>query len=384
MLFGGQSAEHDVCCVTAAHVLRAVDPARYDITPSASPATASLGDRRRRARRRWPPGPARCPTASTADRRVDLAPRRCSLAVAARDRTVVLPLLHGPLGEDGTVQGLLELADVPYVGSGVLGSALAMDKAMAKEVLGRQRHPPGRWLAPSASTSSTPACPTRLADELGLPLFVKPANMGSSVGVTQGARPSRTLRDAIDLRADLRRVGRRRGGDRRPRDRGRRARQRSSRGRRVPGEIVPGAEFYDYEDKYLDDGAQLLIPGPARRRPTRPTVQRAGRRRSSGRCAATAWPASTSSTRRAAAASSCNEVNTMPGFTPISMYPKLWSASGLPYAELIDELVRLAARAPRPPPPQHQALTGQAGVPAAAGLSPRRHRSPARTPTRSG
>jgi D-alanine-D-alanine ligase len=251
--------------------------------------------------------------------------------------TVVLPLLHGPLGEDGTVQGMLELADVPYVGSGVLGSALAMDKAMAKQVLAQRGIAQSRWLS---FTEHEVGAGT--ADEvigaLGLPVFVKPANMGSSVGVTK-AKSREALTQAIDLALSYDErvvveeaiVGREIEvavlGNEHPRA-------------SVPGEIVPGHEFYDYDDKYVDDGARLLVPAPLHEG-DKATVQalaldvfRALRCDGMARIDFLF--------EEGGRGFLCNEANTIPGFTPISMYPKLWQASGLSYAGLIDELVRLA------------------------------------------
>ena len=199
VLFGGQSAEHDVSCVTAAHVLRAIDPARYRVTPIgishdghwalATEAQQALGGSTDLPARLDPTGTSLSP--SDALHGADDAARN-----AAGEVTVVLPLLHGPMGEDGTVQGLLELADVAYVGSGVLGSAVAMDKAMAKQVLAASGIPQARHRA-FADHERTPGLPAELADDLGLPCFVKPANMGSSVGVSK-ARTVEELRDAIE------------------------------------------------------------------------------------------------------------------------------------------------------------------------------------------
>jgi len=173
VLFGGQSAEHDVSCTTAAHVLRAADPKKYDIAPVgiARDGTWAIAEAARAALNAGPAElPGRLDPTGTAIEPADV--------ISDAKHTVVVPLLHGPMGEDGTVQGLLELANVPYVGSGVLGSALAMDKAMAKQVLAvngiaQARHQSFR------AHEITPGLPATLADELGLPLFVKPANMGS-------------------------------------------------------------------------------------------------------------------------------------------------------------------------------------------------------------
>ena len=253
------------------------------------------------------------------------------------ERTVVLPLLHGPLGEDGTVQGMLELADVAYVGSGVLGSALAMDKATAKQVLAANGIAQARFHA-FADHQRTPGLPAQLADELGLPCFVKPSNMGSSVGVTK-AHTVEELRDGIDhaltydewVVAEEAVVGREIEvavlGGIHPEASG-------------PGEIVPGAEFYDYEDKYVTDGAQLLVPAPLAAAETEEVRALAVRVFELLRCDGLARV--DFFFEEGGRGFLCNEANTMPGFTPISMYPKLWQAAGLPYPDLIDRLVELA------------------------------------------
>jgi D-alanine-D-alanine ligase len=332
VLFGGQSAEHDVSCTTAAHVLRAADPDQYDIVPVgisrdgswaiAEGALAALAA-----------GPAALPG------RLDPTGSTIVPADVITDttRTVVVPLLHGPMGEDGTVQGLLELANVPYVGSGVLGSALAMDKAMAKQVLAANGIAQARYQSFRAH-EITPGLPAAVAEQLGLPVFVKPANMGSSIGVTK-AKTVEAMREAIDAALTYDEwvvieeaiVGREIEvavlGNLEPRA-------------SLPGEIVPGAEFYDYADKYLDDGSQALVPATLTPEETAAVQAMALRVFTALRCEGLARV--DFFLDAGGRGFLCNEVNTMPGFTPISMYPKLWIASGLSYSALIDELVLLA------------------------------------------
>jgi D-alanine-D-alanine ligase len=252
---------------------------------------------------------------------------------------VVMPLLHGPMGEDGTVQGLLELAGVPYVGSGVLGSAVSMDKAMAKQVFVANGIAQARFRS-FREHDITPSLPQQLADELGLPLFVKPANMGSSVGVSK-AKTVEAVRDAIELALSYdewvvveeaisgREIEVAVLGNLEPRA-------------SVPGEIVPGAEFYDYADKYLDDGSQAVIPARLSQEASDEVRRLAVRVFEVLRCEGMARVDFFYEDGPDGRGFLCNEVNTIPGFTPISMYPKLWIASGLSYSELIDELVRLA------------------------------------------
>jgi D-alanine-D-alanine ligase len=335
VLFGGQSAEHDVSCTTAAHVLRAADPAKYRITPIGigRDGTWALASSAQLALAAGPDAlPGRLDPAGAAVAPTDVVAPRSSGA-----RMVVLPLLHGPMGEDGTVQGLLELADVAYAGSGVLGSALAMDKAMAKQVLAANGVAQARYRA-FREHELTPGLPQQLVDELGLPLFVKPANMGSSVGVTK-AKSVEDVRDAIRVASSYDEwvvveeaiVGREIEvavlGNLDPRA-------------SVPGEIVPGAEFYDYADKYLDDGSQSIIPAPLTPEESdevrRLAVEVFRLLRCDGMARVDFFH------ERDGRGFLCNEVNTIPGFTPISMYPKLWIATGMSYGDLIDELVRLA------------------------------------------
>lgn len=336
MLFGGRSAEHDVSCTTAAHVLAAADPARYRITPIGigRDGTWALADAAAAALER---GAAAIPDRLDPSGTTVSPSPLLSEAGDAAERTVVLPLLHGPLGEDGTVQGLLDLADVPYVGSGVLGSAVAMDKAMAKQVLAAAGVPQARARA-FADHERTPDLPSEIAVDLGLPCFVKPANMGSSIGVTK-ARTIDELTSAIELAMTYDEwvvveeavVGREIEvavlGNTEP-------------AASAPGEIVPGEEFYSYDDKYVTDGAGLLVPAPLdpadadRVRALAVEVFRLLRCEGLARV--------DFFFEEGGRGFLCNEVNTMPGFTPISMFPKLWLHAGLSYPDLIDRLVDLA------------------------------------------
>jgi D-alanine-D-alanine ligase len=243
------------------------------------------------------------------------------------------------MGEDGTVQGLLELANVPYVGSGVLASALSMDKAMAKQVFTANGIAQARFRA-VREHDITPSLPQQLADELGLPVFVKPANMGSSVGVSK-AKSVEEIRDAIatalmydewvvvEEAITGREIEVAVLGNLQPRA-------------SLPGEIIPGAEFYDYADKYLDDGSQCVIPAALDASATAEVQRLAVHVFRTLRCEGMARVDFFYEDSPGGRGWLCNEVNTIPGFTPISMYPKMWIASGLSYAALIDELVDLA------------------------------------------
>ncbi|HEV8297850.1 MAG TPA: D-alanine--D-alanine ligase family protein [Acidimicrobiales bacterium] len=335
VIFGGQSAEHDVSRVTAAHVLRAADPSRYEVVPVgitrdgqwvfAEAAAAALQR-----------GPAALPAALDAVG-PSVEPSPALLGTGAERAVVAFPLLHGPLGEDGTVQGLLELLGIPYVGAGVLSSAAAMDKPTSKELLDYHGVPVARWRTVHAHESVASAAELAI-DALGLPVFAKPANMGSSIGVSK-ARTVDELKTALDVALSYDDIavveeavpGREievavLGNDE----------PRAS----VPGEIIPSHEFYDYEDKYVTDGAKLLVPAPLDDREADDVRTLALAAFRVLRCSGMARVDFFYDADERGFV--CNEINTIPGFTPISMYPKLWQASGLSYSELIDELVRLA------------------------------------------
>ncbi len=264
-----------------------------------------------------------------------------SAAVAATGVDVVFPVLHGPYGEDGTVQGLLELANVAYVGAGVLGSAAGMDKAVMKTLFAATGLPIVAHLVALRREweRDAPAITGRVSDTLHYPVFVKPANLGSSVGISK-ARSDQEFAVAMELALqfdrkivieaavpDAREIECAVLGNDEP--------QAS-----VVGEIIPSREFYDYEAKYLDAASELLIPAPLSARHTAEiqrlavdafrAVEGAGMARVDFLMA------------RATEEIFVNEVNTFPGCTNISMYPKLWEASGLPYSALLDRLIELA------------------------------------------
>jgi D-alanine-D-alanine ligase len=338
VLFGGRSAEHDVSCVSAFHVLGAVDRDRYEVVPvgithegrwvTAGDAIAELG-----AGVRSLPSPDTLPTTAAIEPVPAVSP------VVAGEQVVVLPLVHGTMGEDGTVQGLCEVLGVPYVGAGVAASAVCMDKGLAKDVLAANDLPQCRHLA---ARLPGPGFAEQVVEELGLPCFVKPANLGSSVGVTK-AHDLDEVRAALDeaLRYDEyvvveeavtgREIEVAVLGNESPRA-------------SVPGEIVPGHEFYDYDDKYLTDTADLRIPAPlseAEVAEVQHLAVAAYRALRVDGMARVDFFYEEGEAGRPGRGWLVNELNTIPGFTPISMYPKLWEASGLSYADLIDELVRL-------------------------------------------
>jgi D-alanine-D-alanine ligase len=339
LLFGGRSAEHDVSRATAVAVARALDPARYEIVPVAITTVGDwlLADAARAA---IEAGPAALPAEFPVDGRPaeglgELVARPS--ARSALDVDVVLPLLHGPYGEDGTVQGLFELADVAYVGSGVLGSAVAMDKVMMKRAFAAAGLPTPRHVV-FRDGHDLDAFVDEVERALGYPCFVKPANMGSSVGVSKAldcdalrAASHRALDFDEWILAEEAIVGREIElgvlGDDPPEV-------------SVPGEVVPGDEFYSYADKYESDEAELLAPAPLTDEQTRAAQNLAVRAFEACRCEAMARV--DLFLEEPGRGFLVNEVNTIPGFTPISMYPRLWEVSGLPYPELIDRLIDLA------------------------------------------
>ncbi len=333
VLYGGRSVEHDISCISARFVISELDPQRYEVVPVGITREGRWVDARRLVEG-IAEGDGTLPSP-------DLAPagdrREVGALLEAGDgrETVVFPLLHGTMGEDGTVQGLLEVLRLPYVGAGVLASALCMDKAAAKEVLDHHGVPQGRWLTRRLDLV-TPAFLESAGADLGYPIFVKPANLGSSIGITrvtdraglEGAVAlAGTYDDVVVLEAAV--VGREIVvavlGNESPRA-------------SLPGEIVPAEGFYDYEDKYLNDRAKLQIPAPLGEAEVAQVQETAVRAYAALRVEGMARV----DFFYAGGRFLVNEVNTIPGFTPISMYPKLWEVSGLPPARLLDTLVRLA------------------------------------------
>jgi D-alanine-D-alanine ligase len=364
VIYGGRSSEHEVSLASAASVIANLDRSRYepvpiridrdgrwtiaDRPPSTMAAAAVITKARQEA-----PRPARSgreayivphpgeETVLTVERAgSEGAAGRENAYVAGLGLDVVFPVLHGPYGEDGTVQGLLELAGVPYVGSGVLASAVGMDKAVMKVCFAARGLPMvGHLVATRDEWEHDPGgLASRIEAALGYPVFVKPANLGSSVGISKaGGRAA--LGPALSLAAQYDRkivveaaVPAAReiecsviGNDR----------PEAS----VPGEIVPSREFYDYEAKYLEE-SPVLVPAPL------DGAQTAEVRRLAVEAFLAVEAAGFARVdllvSRETGAVVVNEINTIPGFTTISMFPKLWEASGLGYRALLDRLVELA------------------------------------------
>jgi D-alanine-D-alanine ligase len=348
VLFGGVSAERDVSCVSAAHVLAAIDPDRFDVVP-----IGIDGDGRwllaEEAKALLDSGRSGELGGTVAVAGKELEPLPAVTPAEAGQEVVVLPLIHGPLGEDGTVQGMLELAGVPYVGTGVLGSALCMDKVAAKAMAAAAGIPQARHLA-SRDVHVGPAFYDSVEADLGLPVFVKPANMGSSVGVARAATRAELEAAVADaLRYDEwvvveeavagREIELGVLGNATPRV-------------SVPGEIIPNHEFYDYEDKYADGGARLEIPADLPDDVVAAAQELALDAFRVLRC--DGYARVDLFYEEGGRGLLLNEVNTIPGFTPKSMFPMLWAATGVPYDQLITEMVELGVARQ-----QHRATFGR-------------------------
>jgi D-alanine-D-alanine ligase len=342
VIFGGRSGEHEVSLVSARGVIGALDPDRYQVVPIGIARDGRWlvqGDPLARLQAicdgRADPGPAQQTVSPVRQSLVDgLWPE----GLPRLD--VVFPVLHGPYGEDGTLQGLLEMAGLPYVGAGVLASALAMDKVVSKMILQAAGLPMVDYLAVTRRQwQEHPAGVIAEAERrFGYPCFIKPANLGSSVGITK-AHEGEELWAGLDLAVTY---------DRRLLiERGVNAREievsvlgNDDPVASVPGEILPSREFYDYDAKYVDDRSDLLIPAPLPAElaeEIRALAVRAYKAHDGAGMARVDFLLDRESLRPYV-----NELNTIPGFTPISMYPKLWEASGLPYPRLLDRLIELA------------------------------------------
>ncbi len=261
----------------------------------------------------------------------------------AIDVDIIFPVLHGTFGEDGTIQGLLELADIPYVGAGVLGSAAGMDKDVMKSLFRAAGLPivkhvtilRGDW-------EREPRASEKLVEKgLKFPVFVKPANLGSSVGISK-AHNTKELGPAIYEAAKFDRkivIEQGVGGEKKAREIECSVLGNDHPEASVPGEIVPGKEFYDYTAKYLDEGSQLIIPAKLSKSDTKQVQQLAIAAFKAVDCAGLARVDFLVDPKSRKIY--LNEINTMPGFTSISMYPKLWAASGLRYPDLIEKLIKL-------------------------------------------
>ena len=372
VLFGGRSGEHEVSLLSAASILKAIDTKKYDVVPigiTKDGQWVMAGDAERlltgKANEQvlaeviaqgepllLPPVPpsTRPSTNLLPDEGSGLGKHAQGVGITAVD--AVFPVLHGTFGEDGTIQGLFELADIAYVGSGVLGSAAGMDKDVMKRLFLSAGLPITKHLTflRNEWAASPKKATAKIEAALKYPLFVKPANLGSSVGISK-VHDRKELAPAMELAGSFDRkivVEQSVGGGK---GKGR-ARElevavlgNDSPEASVVGEIVPGKEFYDYEAKYLSDGSVPIIPAKLPKAVAKQVREMAIAAFKSCDCAGLArvdFLLEPDSPSGKPGKLYLNEINTLPGFTNISMYPKLWDASGLKYPDLIDRLIALA------------------------------------------
>jgi D-alanine-D-alanine ligase len=374
ILFGGRSGEHEVSLLSAASVLNAIDKEKYEVVPigitkdgrwlTAEHAEGLLQGKLVIEPRNLRAGDPETTSSAAVlargesvvvppepvHRHSGLVPFQTDAALTRRasDRAinvdVIFPVLHGTFGEDGTIQGLLELADIAYVGAGVLGSAAGMDKDIMKSLFIAAGIPivkhvtilRGAWEKDAKKVQKL------VESKLIYPVFVKPANLGSSVGISK-AHNRKELGPAIEEAAKFDRkivieqgVG---GKKEKAREIECSVLGNDEPVASVPGEIVPGKEFYDYTAKYVDEGSQLIIPAKLTKAETKKVQELAVAAFQAVDCSGLARVDFLMDPKTGKIF--LNEINTMPGFTAISMYPKLWAASGLEYADLIDRLIQL-------------------------------------------
>ncbi len=343
ILFGGKSGEHEVSLQSAKNVFEAIDKQKYDVVLIGIDKKGrwSLLDTSQFLLDADDPKKIRL---SDSTDQVNLVPGNSSKLLfnpsgsrSAGPIDVVFPVLHGPFGEDGTVQGLLKLANLPFVGAGVLGSAVGMDKDVMKRLLRDAKIPIARFIL-GYFQSQDELSFASISDQLGLPFFVKPANYGSSIGINKvhdAGQFERALKEAfefdhkiiIEENIDGREIECAVLGNEDPMA-------------SVPGEIIPHHEFYSYEAKYIDEnGAYLKIPAELPSETVR-RIQALAVQTFRALCCE--GMARVDFFLKEYGEIIVNEINTIPGFTKISMYPMLWEASGMPYAELIDRLIQLA------------------------------------------
>lgn len=343
ILFGGRSGEHEVSLMSSKSVLSVLDPQKYEITEIGITHAGEWWS----GENTWQkfqqnsfdglyrvlllPEPGKSVLYKHLEEKLE----------ALTELDVIFPILHGTFGEDGTLQGFFEMADIAYVGAGVLGSSVGMDKALFKDVMRSNDIPVADWIVISRKEAEKNIdALIRTAEELGpYPFFIKPANLGSSVGISKCKNRSDLLEGIMQACRFDRRILIERGvenareievsvlGNESPRV-------------SLPGEIKPSDEFYSYNAKYIDDRSELIIPAPLSKEIITEVQEMAIRAYQAIDCAGMARVDFL--LNRNTNQIYLNEVNTIPGFTKISMYPKLWEASGMSYRELIDELVNLA------------------------------------------
>ncbi len=343
VIFGGRSGEHEVSLMSARSVLAALDPEKYTVV--------QIGITHEGA---WLTGGSVLEALQSGDTSaltpaaIFPDPTRPGLYALEGDTVrfltlldVVFPVLHGTFGEDGTLQGVLEMAGIPYVGSGVVGSAVGMDKGVFKDVMVANHIPvlETAILLRSELDKDMPAAIQKAEQVADYPYFIKPANLGSSVGITKCSHRSDLMEGLMEAARYDRRVLVERGAA------NAREIEVSVLGNddpvaSIPGEIIPSRDFYSYEAKYIDGSSILLIPAPIPPETAELARQLAVKAYRAVDCAGMARVDFL--LEKDSGALWLGELNTIPGFTSISMYPKLWEASGLPYPQLCDRLIELA------------------------------------------
>lgn len=364
VIFGGRSGEHEISIASAASVIKSLDRTRYepvpvriekdgrwtitDRPPTATSAAEVIEQARSQPARAPRPGRETVLVAHPAEETLLTIERQQTRNRDEMDRAtvnglgldVVFPVLHGPYGEDGTIQGLLELANVPYVGPGVLASSVGMDKAVMRTVFAAHGLPLAPWqMVMRRQWLADRAAAVARCLALGLPLFVKPANLGSSVGISK-VKEEADLAPAIEVAFEFDRKVVVEWGVPDAREIECAVLGNDDPEASLPGEVVPGREFYDYEAKYIDSSSHTIVPAELT-----PDVVAAVQRQALA--AFTAIDAAGLARvdfllSRSSGALYLNEINTMPGFTTISMYAKMWEASGVSYPALVDRLIQLA------------------------------------------
>jgi D-alanine-D-alanine ligase len=364
ILFGGRSGEHEVSLLSAASVLKAIDRTKFDVVPigitkegrwlAAADATHLLeGDQNAGTRSLRAGDPQATPGARLLHEGIPTLfahepgnPTTLATSASNKGIDLVFPVLHGTFGEDGTIQGLFELAGIAYVGSGVLGSSAGMDKDVMKRLFAQAGLPIVKHVTVLRSEweASPRKVTAQIEKSLRYPFFVKPANLGSSVGISK-AHDRNELGPALDEAAkyDRKLIVEQGVGGRKSRARELEVGVLGNDDAKpsVVGEIIPGKEFYDYEAKYLSEGSVPVIPAKLTRAETRQIrdmAVAAFRACDLAGLARVDFLMEPDGKRRIY----INEVNTLPGFTQISMYPKLWEATGIPYRDLITRLIELA------------------------------------------
>ena len=366
VVYGGRSGEHEVSLASAAAIFSRLDPKRYDAVPvfvdkngrwslaDAIPATMSAGEIIQNLHARGRPNAPVQPSEAhfvtyPSEETVLTISRDHSTMGQSVDRAVVrglsldiiFPIIHGPLGEDGTLQGLLELANVPFVGSGVLASALAMDKSMSKVVFAANGLPLVQHMV--VKGSEWQATPETIVDKINqvfnYPVFVKPANLGSSIGVSRVTNKTE-LQAALSKAYSLDNTLLVETAVSNAREIECSVLGNESPLTSVPGEVIPSGEFYDYDSKYLDDQSELRIPANLSMELSDKVRDLSVKAFLALGCAGMARVDFLLDPNNENLY--LNEVNTLPGFTTISQYAKLWEATGLAYSELLDRLIELA------------------------------------------